>query len=266
VQSFHATLAATAGARTGGAGAYYLSATKTGNDWNTWKEQSLTVIAGQVYRYSFWAKISTGTPTIRFILKNGGTNYSSISSHVLSTSWQQFTGTMTVLTSGTVNRINFDCPAQGTNGDIYDIDDVELRLQGPIFKPVIQPGVVIDDTGSNGIAGILTAGISPITDRTEARIRGTTNTSGNQLLLGAGVLPDGYLVSIRARARTGTPTVKWGAVSAGAEWVAAIALNGNWKELTMVNPSQNGASLGNVWVNSTTADIIDTCIQIRRLN
>jgi hypothetical protein len=258
VQSFHATLAATAGARTGGAGAYYLSATKTGNDWNTWKEQSLTVIAGQIYRYSFWAKVSTGTPSIRFALKNGGTDYSTKPSHVLSTSWQQFTGTVTVSVTGTVNRINFDCAGQGTNGDIYDIDDVELRLLGPTYKSVIQPILVIADTGSNKIAGILTTGMTPITEKRDWVIQAMTNTSGNQQLLGASVFTDStrHVIDDWCMNTAGTPTVSAGSASAGTQYKASGALAAVRNLITLVTRVVASA---NFWVNAnSTAEIRHT--------
>jgi hypothetical protein len=226
VQSFHATLAATAGARTGGAGAYYLSATKTGNDWNTWKEQSLTVITKP--------------------------------SHVLSTSWQQFTGTVTVSVTGTVNRINFDCAGQGTNGDIYDIDDVELRLLGPTYKSVIQPILVIADTGSNKIAGILTTGMTPITEKRDWVIQAMTNTSGNQQLLGASVFTDStrHVIDDWCMNTAGTPTVSAGSASAGTQYKASGALAAVRNLITLVTRVVASA---NFWVNAnSTAEIRHT--------
>jgi hypothetical protein len=150
------------------------------------------------------------------------------------------------------------------NTGIY-LKNIVIREMGPIAKPVIQPGLVLDDNGSNLITGILASGVTPITESRDARIRGTTNTSGNQQLLATTLIPTNYRVAIFARARTGTPTVKWGTVSAGAEWVAAVALSANWSELTMVNKTSNGGSF-NVWVNSTTTDIVDTVVRIQRLD
>jgi hypothetical protein len=261
--SSNCTTSAQAAARTGGLGAYVARLTATAASFSA--RYALAAPGGTKVRITGWYRTSAGS-TISAVLVGlyqSGTSSGTLLSVAASTAWAQFSTEITVGLPATSMLLG----GQGaTAADYVEFDDVVVQIEGPIFKPVIQPGVVIDDASSNGIAGILSTGISPITDRTDARIRGTTNTSGNQLLLGAAMLPDSYLINIRARARTGTPTVKWGAVSAGAEWVAAIALNGNWKELTMVNPSQNGSSLGNVWVNSTTADIIDTCIQIRRQN
>jgi len=132
---------------------------------------------------------------------------------------------------------------------------------GPLFTPVVPPvsGLVIGDAGTNEISGVITSGITPISLQPldTGRIRTTTSTNGNQQLLGAAVLPVGAnIMRVRARSRTGTPTVTLGNASGGAQIVASVALSTAWKQLTIVAGAEV-ATTTNLWAKSTSTDIVE---------
>jgi hypothetical protein len=100
------------------------------------------------------------------------------------------------------------------------------------------------------------------------RIRGTTNTNGNQQLLGASVLlpAESQILHVRARSRSGTPSITIGTSSGGAEIVASVALSTTWKNLTIALTGGIVSSADDIWIGSNSTDVVETDISWQPLD
>ena len=93
---------------------------------------------GETVTLSFWAKVTSGTATIKTQLLNnigGSGGGTTTSSHSLTTTWAKFTQTVTLaeVTSGTTGsstylRVNFSVPQGTSNGTVYQITGVQLEV------------------------------------------------------------------------------------------------------------------------------------------
>lgn len=154
---------------------------------------------------------------------------------------------------------NFNIDFQGTGSAV--IDNVTVIPLGAVLLPEPDApgnGLVWNDVSGNGAHIVLpTSGVSWAKPSNAAnRIRGTTSTNGNQKLLGAEVTRAGTnFLRVRARSRTGTPTVKLDNVSGGGDIVAAVALSTAWQELTLLYKIESLDR--NLWVNSNSTDVVE---------
>lgn len=91
------------------------------------------------------------------------------------------------------------------------------------------------------------------------RIRGTTSTNGNQRLLAATTLlpANVQITRVRARSRTGTPSITVGTSSGGAEIVASVALSTTWKDLTIALTGGIVSTADDVWIGSNSTDVVE---------
>jgi len=160
--------------------------------------------------------------------------------------------------------VEFDVTATGASGmmflqkdavsNTFSLKLVELRCLGPIFKPVIQPIAVVADAGSNKIAGRLTSGVTPITEKRDWIIQALTNTNGNQQLLGAAPFFDHtrQIIDDWCINNGGTSkTVSLGQASAGTQFANGItaAAGRNYVALATRVPGANA-----LWANSNGTD------------
>jgi hypothetical protein len=99
------------------------------------------------------------------------------------------------------------------------------------------------------------------------RIRGTTSTNGNQQLLGASVLlpAECQITHVRARARSGTPTITIGTASGGAQIVASVALSTTWLNCTIALTGGIVSSADDIWVGSNSTDVVEIDIAYQPL-
>jgi len=90
------------------------------------------------------------------------------------------------------------------------------------------------------------------------KLRGTTSTSGNQQLLGGPTLnANTQITRVRARSRSGTPSITLGTASGGSQIVASVALSTTWKDLTIALTGGIISTASSVWVGSSTADVVE---------
>ena len=100
------------------------------------------------------------------------------------------------------------------------------------------------------------------------RIRGTTNTNGNQQLLGSSrLLPaESQILHVRARSRSGTPSITIGTASGGAQIVASVALSTTWQNLTIALTGGIVSSADDIWIGSNSTDVVETDISWQPLD
>lgn len=162
--------------------------------------------------------------------------------------WSTVSGVVKVVTAAGAIAISLRTAAGasiyvGANDpgdDSVYISRIQVRPLGPIFTPVAQPGgVVLADSGSNRIPGLLTAGITAIGERPEHIIVLSGQMTADGFVLADQVMtPTGYeLVAAYATriagAGTGTLTVK--ETSSGGTTVATAAVAAGTVALTVSN-------------------------------
>jgi hypothetical protein len=100
------------------------------------------------------------------------------------------------------------------------------------------------------------------------RIRGTTNTNGNQQLLSASVLlpAESQILHVRARSRSGTPSITIGTASGGAQIVASVALLTTWQNLTIALTGGIVSSADDIWIGSNSTDVVEIDISWQPLD
>ena len=86
-------------------------------------------------------------------------------------------------------------------------------------------------------------------------------TTTAQQLGGGTLLPANcQLVRVRARARTGTPSITLGTTSGGADIVASVALSTTWKDLTIALTGGILSAATPVWLTASAANVVEVQI------
>lgn len=119
-------------------------------------------------------------------------------------------------------------------------------------------GLQLQDASTNRLHALMaTTGVSHVVPFAgPVPLSGTTNTNGNQQLLGAACVPIGADVEVWARAESGTPTIDVGNASAGAQLVSAAALTTAWKKLSLVGGGHVTTTTA-IWIKGNSTDVID---------
>lgn len=229
----------------GGAASLRADIDASNNGIGIYQSSSAFMKNGYRYRVNFWAK-KTNNGTVQFRNPADGSVYYQ---PALTNAWAEYTFEMTSVLTGNGLQLNL----QGASSSVW-VDDITVTLLGPIAKPVVQPIAVMADTGSNKIAGVLTSGVTPITDKRDWIIQALTNTNGNQQLLGASPFFDHtrQIIDDWCINNGGTSkTVSLGQASAGTQFANAItaAAGRNYVALATRVPGANA-----LWANSNGTD------------
>jgi len=244
------TAANVAGAGVGGTNAAVLVIDGSNNSATI--AQAHNVVIGRAYLIKYTAKVDStaGSPSI-------GSDVSTSIGGALTTSFVTYQQAFVATLASTSNALL----KRGSNcaGRTITIDDVQLYDLGPIFKPVIQPILVVADAGANKLAGILTSGITPITDKREWLIQAATNTNGNQQLLGASLFAAStkHVIDDWCMNTAGTPTVTAGSASAGTQYKSSGALAATRNLITLVT---RVLATANLWCGSNDTSTIQHTI------
>jgi hypothetical protein len=125
-------------------------------------------------------------------------------------------------------------------GTHFYVKDFVARVCGPIFKPVVQPGVpVLTDSGENRIPGLLTSGVTAIGDRRptiEIPIPAMSADGfihADQIIVPAGYELFSAVIERTVGASTGTVTIR--ETSSGGTTVATGTLGAAPVSLTLSN-------------------------------
>jgi hypothetical protein len=111
-------------------------------------------------------------------------------------------------------------------------------------------GFQATDNSTNNLHGTLFGGTSWTRPRNMAVLYATTNTSGNQQMLGSTAIPTNAIIEDIIVNSTGSCTVSVGNVSTGTQLVNAASVVSGRQRLTIATPF---STTGNLWVNSSTA-------------
>lgn len=261
------TVSVEAGARDGGAGAYFLRTTKTGTggeEFNRWNLSMGTLKWGQAVRIRLWMRSNlNGAVAGLRPCNNGGQQISPAQTTALTTSWVQYTFTFLASTRAE----NFDVlaftvasAAVGTN---VDYDDLEVEYLGAL---AVWPtddgyGFQLQDIGTNRLHMLLTnTGIQhTIPSVGPVRLRLVTDgTTSAQQLTAQAILPANIqILRIRARSQSGTPNLILGTSSGGTQIVASVALSTTWKDLTIALTGGMVTALSSLWATASAANVVE---------
>lgn len=228
-----------------GVGAYMSGSPSPGHRYRlSCKISNYAKTSGTGYLAWYWSSIGAV-----LLIVTGNGNFSA-----------EFTITTQPAGGGTLRFGEYGSAWAGT----FTLDDVSFIELGPIFRPVIQPILVVADAGTNRIPGLLT-GYTPITDRREWVIQAETNLATNQQLLGAAVFADParHVLDDWCIDTTGTPTVTAGSASGSSTYKTSGALAATKNLITLA--TRVLASV-NLWANSNTTDTIKHTIRGHRVD
>lgn len=145
----------------------------------------------------------------------------------------------------------------------FSLDDVYIYQAGPIIKPVVQPGsLTLRDAGSNNLTGIVTSGVTAITDQTRGSFTGALTWSGtheSKSLLGAQALPSNAMITQITRKATASSSGSGctiGTTNSATRWQAADTFTTAKEVATLANqlPAGTAANDLDIVVDPDTAN------------
>ena len=155
----------------------------------------------------------------------------------------------------------------GVGTDVAYFSGVTLTELGPVFRPVVQPCRIVDDSGPNQVGGVLTAGVLPVTDRMDFRIAGSVATTAIAAvqLFAAPVFIDPTVIALDTIdiKPTGTPTMSIGDGTTVTKYTSSGAKTAVWtRETISANYPADSAKTG-VHVNVTATGGTTVAVVIR---
>lgn len=121
-------------------------------------------------------------------------------------------------------------------------------------------GFILLDSTPNRKHGAMIGNVTHVSPQIgPAHVRRSSATNGNEQLFGQVCIPaNAQILRVRARSRTGTPTVTLGTSSGGSQVVASVALSTSWKDLTIaLTGGMVGGSNISLWAGSNSTDVVD---------
>ena len=110
-------------------------------------------------------------------------------------------------------------------------------------------GYQATDRSTNALHGTLFAGVEFTQPKQVAVLYATTNTNGNQQMLGTLAIPTNAVIEDIIVNSTGSATVSIGNASAGTQIVNGASVVSGRQKLTIATPF---STTGNLWVNSNS--------------
>lgn len=268
-----ATWTSTAGARTGGAGAYYHKI--SGSGWISWVPWSLGLTSAaspgsQTFLVRFWARLNVGTSGGGLSIglgPHGGSNIvtGGTGRQAIGASWTQYAYILNAPTAktATLGMIFFDVQF-GSPWEI-DIDDMEVIPLGASLALPLDAGLgyqieeqanrVHGLTPATGVFHLLPSdGPVPIRYVTD----GTTTA---QKLCGGTTIPAlSKILYVLARSQSGTPNYILGTASGGSQVVASVALSTTWKDCTLALTGGIVTSAADLWTTVSAANAVEILV------
>jgi len=138
-----------------------------------------------------------------------------------------------------------------TTSDVVYFRAITLERIGAVVNLNFEVGAGFQatDNSTNSLHGTLFGGTSWTRPRNVAVLYATTNTSGNQQMLGTTAIPTNAIIEDLIVNSTGSCTVSVGNASGGTQIVNGASVVSGRQKLTLATPF---SSTGNLWVNSST--------------
>ncbi len=247
-----------------------IATTVANNAFASTRTMATSMVAGKRYRltYSYYMDVAGNTAAKYFGVWTGAGNQNL--EHVTPVDKTWTTRTVEFTQNTTTAQFAFyleSIPGTTVFNSTNTTDAVYLRgititQIGNLLDPDLSVGVGYQapDRSSNKYHGVISSsGVSHVIDQRRGQLRVSSNTNGNQQLLGSQVcLPTNAIITSIIGYTTGTPTIKIGNVSAGSQIVASVAMSASTYQSFTV--AATTTTTGNLWVNSTTSDTINWTI------
>jgi hypothetical protein len=209
------------------------------------------VIPSKRYRYNFAYYIPSGqtqTTTLRAFI--GLTSV--VTGLNVTNAWTDVSAEG-VATVDTLLRVNQNFVGTGNGTDVFYIRAVTATRIGAIVDLdfTVGTGYQATDRSTNALHGTLFNGVEFTQPKRVAVLYATTNTNGNQQMLGGTLaIPTNAVIEDIIVNSTGSATVSVGNASAGTQIVNGASVVSGRQKLTLATPF---STTGNLWVNSNAA-------------
>jgi hypothetical protein len=214
----------------------------TGND--NLQHDAPVRVAGKRYRMTFSARTISGNNVLSWAVGAGDPKPQGAFTTTLTGSYVVYANEFicNTTTSGTT-RIAL--AAAGT----FRIDNVFFERIGAIVDLdfTVGAGYQATDRSTNALHGTLFNGVEFTVPKKVAVVYATTNTNGNQQMLGTLAIPTNAIIEDIIVNSTGSATVSVGNASAGTQIVNGASVVSGRQKLTIATPF---STTGNLWVNS----------------
>jgi hypothetical protein len=213
--------------------------------------RSSTVIPSKRYRLNFSYYIPSGQTQINTIRAFVGLA-SVVTGLNVTNAWTDVSAEG-VVTGDTSLRVNQNFVGTGNGTDVFYIRAVTATRIGAIVDLdfTIGTGYQATDRSTNNLHGTLFNGVEFTQPKRVAVLYATTNTNGNQQILGGTLaIPTNAIIEDIIVNSTGSATVSVGNASAGTQIVNGASVVSGRQRLTLATPF---STTGNLWVNSSAA-------------
>jgi hypothetical protein len=212
--------------------------------------RSSTVIPSKRYRLNFSYYIPSGQTQINTIRAFVGLA-SVVTGLNVTNAWTDVSAEG-VVTGDTSLRVNQNFVGTGNGTDVFYIRAVTATRIGAIVDLdfTIGTGYQATDRSTNNLHGTLFNGVEFTQPKRVAVLYATTNTNGNQQILGGTLaIPTNAIIEDIIVNSTGSATVSVGNASAGTQIVNGASVVSGRQRLTLATPF---STTGNLWVNSSS--------------
>jgi hypothetical protein len=208
--------------------------------FSLWNASAGNLIAGKRYRISAAHKRSANA-NVAWKTIAGNVN---VATFAVTTSWANYSGEF-------VMPANENIKIDGNGAISLWVDNVSLERIGAIVDLdfTVGAGFQATDRSANNLHGTMFGGVSFTMPKRIAVLYGTTNTNGNQQVLGTVAIPTNAIIEDIVVNSTGTATVSVGNASAGTQIVNGASVVAGRQKLTLATPF---STTGNLWVNSNS--------------
>ena len=216
-----------------------------------------TLAVNKRYRISFWARkgATSGSCGLQYGAIGSGNIYGNTGFTLTTTYANTAVEVVAVMDGGfSISRY----AGSAALSEIY-IDDVEITRIGAIVDLdfTVGTGYQATDRSTNALHGTLFNGVEFTQPKRVAVLYATTNTNGNQQMLGTLAIPTNAVIEDIIVNSTGSATVSVGNASAGTQIVNGASVVSGRQKLTLATPF---STTGNLWVNSNSTDTLQFTI------
>jgi hypothetical protein len=209
-----------------------------------------TVIPSKRYRFNFAYYLPSGQTQITILRAFVGQTQT-VSGLNVTNAWTDVSGEG-VVTGDTLLRVNQNFSGTGNGTDVFYIRAVTATRIGAIVDLdfTVGTGYQATDRSTNALHGTLFNGVEFTQPKRVAVLYATTNTNGNQQILGGTLaIPTNAIIEDIIVNSTGSATVSVGNASAGTQIVNGASVVSGRQRLTLATPF---STTGNLWVNSSS--------------